>query len=382
MVKKGFYTLLIVSLSLVYYSCSTGKKSFERGDYYGASLQAVQRLRSNPDSKTARSTLEQSYPYALEFYQNQINAAMLLDDPLKYSRIVDYYGRLNSLADEIDRSPAAKSVIPNARRFYTEMAQARRNGAEERYQLGLAALKVGTREAARDAYIHFFESNRFENGYKDVNNLMFKSKDMATLKVLLEQIPVTGYTNEISSEFFYNQIMEHLRKNRSTEFVRFMTPQELDAEHKQPDQYLRMKFEEFVMGQVYDKETIQEVSKDSVVVGQVTLPDGSKMNAYNTVKAKLTTFRRELISYGVLEVIIVDTYNNQVIAQRKFPSEYVWFTEWGNYSGDERALTPEQKKLSTMKAVPPPPPQPLFIEFTRPIFNQVTPFLNSYFKQF
>ncbi len=250
MVKKGFYTLLIVSLSLVYYSCSTGKKSFERGDYYGASLQAVQRLRSNPDSKTARSTLEQSYPFALEFYQNQINAAMLLDDPLKYSRIVDYYGRLNSLADEIDRSPAAKSVIPNARRFYTEMAQARRNGAEERYQLGLAALKVGTREAARDAYIHFFESNRFENGYKDVNNLMFKSKDMATLKVLLEQIPVSGYTNEISSEFFYNQIMEHLRKNRSTEFVRFMTPQELDSEQKQPDQYLRMKFEEFVMGQV------------------------------------------------------------------------------------------------------------------------------------
>ena len=382
MVKKSFYTLLFVLLSLVYYSCSTGKKSFERGDYYGASLQAVQRLRSNPDSKTARSTLSQSYPFALEFYQNQINAAMLLDDPLKYSRIVDYYGRLNTLADEIDRSPAAKSVIPNARRFYTEMAEARRKGAEERYRLGQAALKIGTREAARDAYIHFFECNRFENGYKDVTNLMFKSKDMATLKVLLEQIPVTGYTNEISSEFFYNQIMEHLRKNRSTEFVRFMTPQELDAEQQQPDQYLRMKFEEFVMGQVYDKEMIQEVSKDSVVVGQVTLPDGTKMNAYNTVKAKLTTYRRELKSFGVLEVLIVDTYNSQVIAQRKFPSEYIWFTEWGNFSGDERALTPEQKKLSTMKAVPPPPPQPLFIEFTRPIFNQVTPFLNSYFKQF
>lgn len=371
-----FLLLTVLILS----SCATGKKALKRGDYYGATLQAVQRLRSNPDSKNALETVSVGYPYAIDFYQNKIDAAMLMNDPLKYSKIVDYYGRLNHLADEIDRCPAAKNIIPAPKRYYSEIAEAKQRGAEERYELGQKALAIGTREAAREAYFHFLECNKFQPGFKDVNNMIFTAKYEATLKVLLEQIPVAGYVNEISSEFFYNQIIEHLRNSYATEFVRFMSVQELEAEEAEPDQYLRMKFDEFVMGQVYDKELVEEVSKDSVIVGKVTLGD-TTVNAYNTVKAKLTTFTRELHSHGVLDVILVDTYNNQVLAQRKFPGEYTWITKWGNYSGDERALSGEQIAITKQKPVPPPPPQQLFIEFTRPMFNQVTPFLATYFKK-
>jgi hypothetical protein len=366
-------------VALLLTACSTGKKSFESGDYYNASMQAIDRLRSNPDSKNAKMTLERSYPYALDFYQNKIDAALLMQDPLKFSKIVDYYARLNHLADEIDRCPAAKDIISSPNRYYTQIANAKKQGAEERYQLGNAALKIGTRQAAKEAYYHFVECNKFESGYKEVTNLLFQSKQEATLKVILEQIPVTGYVNEISSEFFYNQVMEYLKKTHTTEFVRFMNTQELETENAQPDQYLRMKFEEFQMGQVYDKETTTDVTRDSVVVGQVTLADGTKLDAYNTVKAKLKTNRRELKSLGVLDVILVDTYNNQVIAQRKFPAEYTWFTEWASYSGDERALSSEQKAITLLQPVPPPAPQALFIDLTRPIFNQVTPFLANYF---
>ncbi|MFB6340963.1 hypothetical protein ACE1ET_04550 [Saccharicrinis sp. FJH62] len=381
MKKFTFNLSFLFIVTLIVVSCSTGKKALEHGDYYSASLQAINRLRSKPDSKNARMTLEQSYPYALDFYKNQIDAAMRTEDPLKYSKIVDYYGRMNHLADEIDRCPAAKSIIPTPRRYYSEIAEAKKLGAEERYQLGMTALGIGTRQAAKEAYYHFVECNKLIPGFKDVNDKLDESKYMATLKVLLEQIPVPGSLNEVSSEFFYNQVMEHLKKSYTTEFVRFMSPQELDAEDAQPDQYLRMKFEEFVMGQVYDKEKVEDVSKDSVVVGQVTLEDGTKLDAYNTVKAKLTTFHRELSSHGVLDVILVDTYNNQVIAQRKFPGDYVWATEWGSFSGDERALSAKQLALTKQKPVPPPAPQQLFIEFTKPIYNQVTTFLANYFKQ-
>lgn len=381
MKKFTFNLSVLLILIAIISSCSTGKKALERGDYYSATLQAVQRLRSNPDSKNASMTLEQGYPYAIDFYKNKIEAAMLMQDPLKYSKIVDYYGRMNHLADEIDRCPAAKNIIPNPNRYYTEIAEAKKLGAEERYLLGLAAMAIGTRPDAREAYYHFLESDRLVPGYKDVVDKMAEAKYVATLKVLLDQIPVPGAVNEISSEFFYNQVMEHLVKSYTTEFVRFMTPQELEAEQIDPDQYLRMKFEEFVMGQVYDKEVVEDVSRDSVVVGQVTLDDGTKLDAYNTVKAKLTTYHRELSSHGVLDVVLVDTYNNQVIAQRKFPGDFVWATEWGSFSGDERALSKEQMKLTQLKPVPPPPPQQLFIDFTKPIYNQVTTFLASYFKQ-
>lgn len=381
MKKFTSHLTILFILTILISSCSTGKKALERGDYYSATLKAVQRLRSNPDSKNASMTLEQGYPYAIDFYKNKIEAAMLMDDPLKYSKIVDYYSRMNHLADEIDRCPAAKQIISAPNRYYSEIAEAKKKGAEERYQLGLAALGIGTRQSARQAYYQFIECDKLVPGFKDVNDKLVESKYLATLKVLLDQIPVPGSINEISSEFFYNQVMEHLKKSYTTEFVRFMSPEELDNENAEPDQYLRMKFEEFVMGQVYDKEKIEDVARDSVVVGQVTLEDGTTLDAYNTVKAKLTTYHRELISHGVLDVVLVDTYTNQVIAQRKFPGDYVWATEWGSFSGDERALSAEQKKLTQLQPVPPPPPQQLFIEFTKPIYHQVTTFLASYFKQ-
>jgi len=103
---------------------------------------------------------------------------------------------------------------------------------------------------------------------------------------------------------------------------------------------------------------------------------------YNTVKAKLTTNRRELISNGVLDVTIIDFPLNKVVSQRKFPGQFVWYTEWGFFNGDERALNNDQLALCKKKPVSPPGQQDLFIEFTKPIFNQVSPFLKSFYSKY
>ena len=53
-----------VLIGLLLISCSTGKKAYERGDYYAATIQAVNRLRSNPDSRKALEAVKNSYPMA------------------------------------------------------------------------------------------------------------------------------------------------------------------------------------------------------------------------------------------------------------------------------------------------------------------------------
>ena len=143
-----------------------------------------------------------------------------------------------------------------------------------------------------------------------------------------------------------------------------------------------MSFDDFVIGQVYDKESVHEVRRDSVEVGTVTLANGNKMKAYNTVRAKLTVYHRELISNGILDVTIIDLLQNNVISQRKFPGQFVWSVEWGSFNGDERALSDKQFAICKRKPSPPPGPQDLFIEFTKPIFNQVTPFLKSFYQKY
>jgi len=373
-------TPFIICLLLM--SCSSGKKALERGDYFNATLQAVNRLRSNPNSEKALQAVKESYPMSLTYFQGKIDYSVSTNSPFKYSEIVDYYEKMNRLSDEISRCPAAMNVFPKLNYYTGELAQTRKLAAEEQYLAGLENEKLNSRVAWKEAFLCFSKADRYVPEYKDVRRRMEEAKYNATLRVVVEQIPVPR-KYQLSSDFFLNQIIENLMRYRPNEFVEYYSPEAADnARIKNPDQLLKMTFDDFVIGQVYDKESVREVRRDSVEVGTVTLADGKKVKAYNTVKAKLTVYRRELISNGVLDVTIVDLSNNSVVSQRKFPGQFVWFVEWGSFNGDERALTDKQYAMCKRKPSPAPGAQDLFIEFTKPIFNQVTPFLKSFYQKY
>jgi len=373
-------TPFIICLLLL--SCSSGKKAFERGDYFNATLQAVNRLRSNPNSEKALQAVKDSYPMSLTWFQGKIDDALSTNSPFKYSEVVDYYEKMNRLSDEISRCPAALNIFPKVNYFTGELEQTRKLAAEEQYQAGLVNEKINSRLAWKDAYFNFKQVDRFAPGYKDVKRRMDEAKYNATIKVIVEQIPVPR-AYQLTSDFFLRQMIENLMRYRPNEFVEYYSPESADkAKINNPDQLLKMSFDDFVIGQVYDKESVHEVTRDSVEVGTVTLADGKKMKAYNTVRAKLKINHRELISNGVLDVTIIDLLQNNVISQRKFPGQFVWSMEWGSFNGDERALNDKQFAMCKRKPSPPPGPQDLFIEFTKPIFNQVTPFLKSFYQKY
>lgn len=371
---------LVICLFLM--SCSSGKKALERGDYFGATMQAVNRLRSNPKQEKALQAVKDGYPMSLSYFQGKIDNALIANAAFKYTEVVGYYEKMNRLSDEISRCPAALTIFPKVNYFTTELAQSRELAAEEQYNAGLANEMLKTRLAWKNAYFNYVQTEHFAPDYKDVRHRLEIAKYNATWKVVVEQIKVSN-KYQLTSDFFLNQIIENLERNRPNELVAYYSPESAEKEGlKYPDQLLRMNFDDFVVGQVRDKETIQDVSRDSVEVGSVTTKDGQKLKAYNTVKAKLTTKRRELISKGVLDVIIMDLAGNKVVSQQKFPGQFVWFMEWGSFNGDERALTKEQLDRCKRKPIPPPEPQALFVEFTKPIFNQVTPFLKSFYRQY
>jgi hypothetical protein len=376
---RNFSCLILIGLLL---SCSTGKKAFERGDYYNATLQAVNRLRNNPESKKATKALKDSYPMALKYYQGKIDNALRTGGPFKYSESVDYYERMNYLGEEISRCPAALKFFPDVKSYTSELARAKELAAEEQYNAGLQNETLNTRISWKDAYYYYQQADCYVPGYKDVNERMQQAKLNATIKVIVEPIPVPR-NYQLTSDFFLNRIMESLANSKTSEFVEYYSPESAKkAGIDNPDQVLRMNFDEFVVGQVYDKETVRDCSRDSVEVGTVILPDGTKKKAYNTVKAKLTTYRREIISNGVLDVTIIDFPADKVVTQRKFPGQYVWFTEWASFNGDERALSKDQLALCDKHPLPPPRPQDLFVEFTKPIYNQVTPYLKDFFGRY
>src|SRR5665647_3809088 len=83
--KKMRILLTPFIICLLLLSCSSGKKAFERGDYFNATLQAVNRLRSNPNSEKALQAVKDSYPMSITYFQGKIDFALSTNSCLLYT---------------------------------------------------------------------------------------------------------------------------------------------------------------------------------------------------------------------------------------------------------------------------------------------------------
>ncbi len=373
--------LLLLTVVLIA-SCSSGKKAYERGEYYSAVSKAVSRLRQNPDHGKSQSTLKEAYPLAVQFYETKAKNEIASNSEFKWKNAIQSYTALNELYEQIRQCPGCLKAVPNPRNYYSELGPLKERAADESYNAGILALMKGTRDDAKRAYYNFSDAQAFVPGYKDVIAYIEKAKDEATLKVILEQIPVPARYN-LSGGFFQDRVEEYLHSNYTDKsFIRFYTPTEAQSvQLGDVDQILRIQFDDFSVGNTTLREKEQEVTKDSVVVGDVKL-EGKTIPVYNTVKAKLTTTRKELLSTGLLSMVVIDARTQGILSHKKFTGEYLWVNSWARFNGDERALSEEQLLLCRQKEVTPPDAQELFLEFSKPIYTQLLPSLRSFYQSF
>ncbi|MFM7901769.1 MAG: hypothetical protein ACKPAD_07255, partial [Bacteroidota bacterium] len=143
----------------------------------------------------------------------------------------------------------------------------------------------------------------------------------------------------MSNEFFENKIRESLKQMRPNEFVRFYLPGEMEATGlKTADHVIRLRFDDFVIGQTLIKETVLPCKKDSVEIAK----DSTGKPIYGTVTAEFHQFNKTVISSGLLDFKVLDPQTRETISQEKFPGTYTWVCEWGYYNGDSRSLTSAQ----------------------------------------
>ncbi len=378
MQRTRLYFILLLAILTV--SCSTGKKALQKGDYADAIFKSIERLKSNPDSKNASETLRNGYPLAIQTLEIEIEEILASNSSNKYGEVALKYELLNDMGKNIRRTPAALKIIPNPKTYNSQLTASKDKAAEEAYQNGVNLLDKGSRLESKEAYFAFQSCLDFNPNYKDARKLLVRAKEDATLKVVVEQLPVSG-RYKLSSDFFYDQVLSYLNSSRSNEFVNFMSAKEAKT-HRVVDQFLQMEFFDFQVGASKEGQKEKEfTSKDSVKVG-TTMINGKQVNVFNKVKATLTTYQRQVSSSGILQIKIIDAYSNKVLENKKFPGTFVWETEWANFNGDERALTTEQKDLCQRKPASAPAPQELFLEFTKPIYEQSRSYLRNYYSRF
>lgn len=375
-------TLLYLSTLGLLLACSSGKQAFERGDYYGAVMQAIGRLRQNPDHAKSKETLRNSYPMALEWLETDAKNQIASNSNTKWKSALDSYQKINTMYEAIRQAPGALRVIPNPKSYYEQVGPLKEKAADELYNDGITSLMKGTRADAKRAYFQFAEANNYVPNFKDVIEYLDKAKFEATVFVVLDQVALPNRYN-LSGGFFQDKVEEYLHRNYTErDFVRFFTPGESkNINLPRTDQILRLHFDDFSVGNTTINERVETVTKDSVKVGEAKV-DGKTVPVYNTVSAKVTTIRKEVVSEGVLSMTIVDAKTGGVLTHRKFPGRYVWNATWGKFNGDERALTPQQVDLCKRKEAYPPDAQAMFLAFAGPIYDQLIPAIRQFYQNY
>ncbi len=370
--------LLLLLLSLLIFSCSSGNKALQKGNYFQAITKAVERLKGSPNNSKASQVLKEGYPLVLQWSQEEIDQALSSDQAFKWEQTLNVMHDVNRLSDLIRSTPAARKIIPQPKYFGDELNVAYQRAAEERYTAGMEYFKRGTREDARTAYRHFEQANAFIPGYEDVLEKLAISKELGTVKVVVEAVTVNAKNYKLSSEFFYDQVFEYLNnKFPEQSLVNFYSPQQAEkVELELPDYLVRMEFFDFSVGNLIRNE------KEENVTRTVKEPLTDTTFVRKTYRAKLKTYTDEVVSSGRLQYRVIDFPDDKLMRDKLIPGTFTWVNQYGIFVGDAKALSDQQLAITQNKAMPLPPGQDLFIEFTRPIYQQLTGELFSFFRQY
>jgi tetratricopeptide (TPR) repeat protein len=364
-------------------ACSSGKRLFEKGDYDGAVMKASQRLKQAPNNAKAKNTLRSAYTLALKTHLDAIQQADSFRTENYYDITLSNYTALYNLEQTIKFCPACLKVVKNLYEVDIKLAQTKNDALAFYYKRGNDYLALGGKTNARKALIDFNKVVSIQYDYKDIGTQVNQAKWEASEKIVINHIPMHSKTFSISNDFFEKKILEYCYNNiQVNRLVQFLTPEEAKRENiLMPDQIIDIYFDDFSVGQTYVKENNQEFKKDSVIIGTTNL-NGKEQSVYGSIKASVRSFEKTVSSSGIMNLSISSPITKTIMLTEKVPGTYVWICKWGNYNGDSRALSKDQLSITQGRELMPPAPQDLFIEFTKPIYSQLTSRLSSYYNSY
>ena len=337
-----FYLILLAALFFV--GCKSASKAYNQGDYSDAIELGIKKLQKDPSDTETRDLVKSAYTFAVNQHESAIRSLSNSTSENRYESILREYNRLQDLYETIQQSPAAATVIRPVN--YSDYLETYRNKAAEVYLANADKwMQEGTKRAYREAYNAYGQALRYVNS-ADLKKKREDAYNAAVTKILVVPIQNYGGYNYHSNhqlQQFQNDVMRTLAYNIHDNFVRFYSDWDLRSKELSPDQVLEMNLGRLMIGRPIDNSTSREVSKQVVVKETVYKPD-SVVKQYATVKARITTTRRMLLSEGDLYMTIRDVSGRMVWSDR-FTGQHRWQTEFVSYTGDERALSDSDRAL-------------------------------------
>ena len=352
--KLKFYLPLIIFISLLFFSCKTAGKLYQKGRYDEAVVLAAKKLQKKPNDASALDVLTNAYRYAVEGHESRIRNFSNSNSDLRWENIYQEYNSLQYLYEAIRRSPSAFTIVQPTD-YSSYITTYKEEAGNARFERGLELLNQNNKQSSRAAYYEFQQALALKPGDLSIKQKLNEAYTNAVTNIVI--LPLTRYGYQYGSynfdyqNFNYN-ILQYLNNNNRSQFVKYYSQVGPGNQDVRPDNFVEMRFSDVNIGRYRDQRNIREVSKQ-VVAKEIVIKKDSVIKEYITVKAKITTTTRIIQADGLLQATIRDD-NERRLWSDTYRGDYSWSYTFATFTGDERALSDQDKKQINQREQWPP----------------------------
>jgi len=382
MFMKKLYFLFFIAVSIWMISCKSASKLYQKGNYDEAVQVAVKKLQKDPNDAKLKSVVQDSYRYAVTDHQNRINNYSSMDNDMKWEWMYNEYSGLQNLYNVIFKAPSVYELV-RPMDYSSDMNSNAAKASDVHYNLGMELMNHNDRQSYKNAYREFKTAMSFKPGDANIQRMINESYDEALTVVAI--VPVNNYGFQFASynyqlQNFDNDIIRILQNNTGNEFVKFYSTWETQRLNIVPDEIVEMHFSQINIGRINDNYSTREVSKDVVVKETVYKPD-SVIKQYAKVKAIVTTTQRTMSSQGILSINVRDN-KGRALWSDNVVGNSSWSTSFSSYTGDERALTDEDRTSVNQTLDTPPREQDIVKCIQEGIYSDLIYKVRSYYSRY
>ncbi len=370
--KYIFYILLS---TLVFGACKTSKDYLSRSDSDKTIFDAVKTLKKYSGDSTALNALPILYTTAQQRNLRKINSYTSSKELNRWDKIIDGYNTLQEMHDAIMEVDAASRLVTPVN-YNQTIYDIKRQAAADYYATATDYLNKPGRADAKQSYNYFKKADKYVPGYEDATVKMDEAYQNAVVNVVINPVQDnsyffnTGWGNygyNYSNEYFQQSLVRDLKGiNNSRYPARFYTDWEARRDNVLPDWEVNLTLRNMNIPRPLTYNYTRNVSQ-RVETGR----DTSGKIIYRTVYATVNVARQSFTARGDMEVNITDLATRKNIVYNTIREDYRWEEEHATYSGDSRALGPNEWSLINNSYYNEPRKEDILNELYRRIYPQV-----------
>lgn len=348
--KLKLYTPVLFLLLLV--SCRSAEKLYNRGDYDAAVELASKKLAKKPGNKELIQIVRDAYRFAVEDHESRIRNLEISSSDLRYEKILSEYSSLQRLYDAIRRSPTAYDVV-QPMDYSSYLQTYREEAGNVREFRGDDLMAQNTKNSFREAYYEYQKALALKPGDLVLKQKMDEAYSAAVIQVSIQPLSRFGLQYaQYSYDYgqFDQDMLRYLNNHRQGPFLNFYG---MSQPGVRADFAVELRFSDVNIGRYNDQRETREVSK-KVVSKEIVHGKDSVSYEYITVKAKITVTSRRLQANALLQATAHEVETNRRVWSDTYRGDYNWVATFATYTGDERALSDEDKRMiNSREAFPP-----------------------------